>query len=59
MPSVKQYFSSPAATVGAKSISAPTIPSTGSKGGGFNTSPGTKSGGFNVSGIGSVVTSGV
>lgn len=59
MPSVKQYFSSPAATVGAKSISAPIIPSTGSKGGGLNTSLGSKGGGLNVSGIGSVVTSGV
>ena len=59
MPSVKQYFSSPAATVGAKSISAPIIPSTRGKGGGFNTSLGSKGGGFNVSGIGGVVTSGV
>lgn len=60
MPSVKQYFSSPAATVGAKSITAPVIPTDNGGSGQKRVGPGATGGkGFNWSGVGNIVTSGV
>lgn len=58
--SVKEYFNSPAATAGAKNITAPVVPTNNGGSGQKRLGSGPTGGkGLNWSGIGSVVTSGV
>lgn len=58
--SVKQYFSSPAATIGARSVHAPTTPSNGGRGGQKSMFSGNEtSSGINTEAIGGVITSGI
>ena len=58
--SVKEYFNSPAATAGAKNITAPVIPTNNGGSGQKRIGSGATGGkGFNWSGVGNVITSGV
>ena len=60
MSSVKQYFSSPAATIGAKSIHAPTTPPLGGGSGQKSSFPGNEtSSGINTGAVGGIITSGI